>query len=82
MGPSLFSEKTLTINEDNIIIESVKGVKKFSFKVVFKIHEEGNCIYIISNIRDFIAIIPTNIFTCTKEKEQIITQLKSRHNRK
>lgn len=82
MDPSLLSEKTLTINEDNIIIKSVKGVKKFSFKAVSKIHEENNCIYIISNIRDFIAIIPTNIFRSTEEKEQIITQLKIKHKRK
>lgn len=82
MDPSLLSEKTLIINEDNITIKSVKGTKKISFKIISRIHEEGNCIYIINIIRDVTAIIPTNIFTSIEEKEQIIDQLKTRCKRK
>lgn len=82
MDPSLLSEKTLTINEDNITIKSVRGTKKFSFKIISRIHEEGNCIYIINILRDVTAIIPTNIFTSTEEKEQVIAQLKTRCKRK
>lgn len=82
MDPSLLSEKTLTINEDNITIKSIRGIKKFSFKIISRIHEEGNCIYIINIIRDVTAIIPTNIFTSIEEKEQVIDQLKTRCKRK
>lgn len=82
MDPSLLSEKTLIINEDNITIKSVRGSKKFSFKIISRIHEEGNCIYIINILRDVTAIIPTNIFTSTEEKEQVIAQLKTRCKRK
>lgn len=82
MDLSLLSEKTLTINEDNITIKSIGGIKKFSFKIISRIHEEGNCIYIINIIRDVTAIIPTNIFTSIEEKEQIIAQLKTRCKRK
>ena len=82
MDPSLLSEKTLTINENKITIKSVRGTKKFSFKIISRIHEEGNHIYIINIIRDVIAIIPTNIFTSTEEKEQVIDQLKTRCKRK
>ena len=82
MDSSLLSEKTLIINEDNITIKSVRGTKKFSFKIISRIHEEDNCIYIINIIRDVTAIIPTNIFTSTEEKEQVIAQLKTRCKRK
>ena len=80
--PSLLSEKTLIINENNIIVKSAKEVNEFSFEVVYKIHEEDKCIYIISNKHKCIAIIPTYIFTSTEEKEQVIAQLKTRCKRK
>ena len=79
---TLLSERTLIINENNIIVKSTKEVKEFSFEVVYKIQEEYNCIYIISNKHKCIAIIPTDIFTSTEEKEEIITQLKTRNKRK
>lgn len=82
IDPSLLSEKTLIINEDNITIKSVRGTKKFSFKIISRIHEEDNCIYIINILRDITAIIPTNIFTSTEEKEQLIAQLKTSCKRK
>ena len=82
MDPSLLSEKTLIINEDNITIKSVRGRKKFSFKIIYRIHEEDDYIYIINILRDVTAIIPTNIFTSTEEKEQVIAKLKTRCKRK
>lgn len=80
--PTLLGEKTLIINENNIIVKSTKEVKEFSFEVVYKIHEEDNCIYIISNKHKCIAIIPTDVFESTEEKEQVIAQLKTRRKRK
>ncbi len=82
MDTSLLSEKILIINEDNITIKSDRGTKKFSFKIISRIHEEGNYIYIINILRDVTAIIPTNIFTRTEEKELVIDQLKTRCKRK
>lgn len=80
--PTLLSERTLIINENNIIVKSIKEVNEFSFEVIYKIHEEDNCIYIISNKHKCIAIIPTDAFTSIEEKEKIITKLKTRYKRK